>query len=125
MGALARSRRNVLRPNCRWIQTSQRFSLRTRGSQAGPAWCYQVPPPDVLTMLLRFSRTTSAAQDGRESNRNRDQNNEPVRATPRRGYTRQKRPELPASLYPYVNPGFHLGSQCCVSLSVKLDWAAK
>ena len=63
MGASARSRRNIRRTNCRWTQTSQRYFLTSNGSQKGPACCFQALSPDVPTMLLRFSRTTSAARD--------------------------------------------------------------
>ena len=64
MAESVRSRLNTQKTNCHWIQTSQRYSLRSNGSRTGPACCSRVPPPDVLTMLRRSSRTTSAARDG-------------------------------------------------------------
>jgi hypothetical protein len=56
MGVSARSRRNIQRTNCRWIQTLQRYCLRSNASQTGPTCCSQVPPPGVLTMLLRIQQ---------------------------------------------------------------------
>ena len=64
MAEAVRSRLNTQKTNCRWIQTSQQYSLRSNGSRTGPACCSRVPPPDVLTMLLQSSMTTSAARDG-------------------------------------------------------------
>ena len=63
-GESVRSRLNTQKTNCHWIQTSQRYSLRSNGSRTGPVCCFRVPLPAFPTMLLQSSRTTSAARGG-------------------------------------------------------------
>lgn len=46
------------------VRTVRPTQVLPSASQTGPSCCSRVQPPDVLTMLLRSSRTTSAAPDG-------------------------------------------------------------
>jgi hypothetical protein len=74
MAESVRSRLNTQKTNCRWIQTSQRYSLRSNGRRMGPAFlpCFSDParlhpPRGMVSCCVSYLRCGS--RDGMHRSR--------------------------------------------------------